>query len=499
MARSAHVSSDEDDLYSGTPAPRTYQPRASDIGPTSTSPSPSPAASISSDKENRMSRTSASTRSTSKGRSTMPPPSKLPTPISDPVTTPRAGKRRRLAEPQSMPHPSQIAHERALEEVADTQFYDPDQDMRERRAVRKGLRDLTRDLNDQDSRTDFLAPGSTGLLDTLQKANEYFSSVKQTSDATLDSRLLVSAADLSYKKTAHLTLGDASQGIDVDEFVSKCITFMRHGPTEHAGSTQTSRVSQGRRRRTTVHEDAEENASDADMDEGDALNWEWLGRRACFPNNLRPPVPGFLLGPLSLQKRARAQRVRRERLQRRNPADVVRPEELQAQDLEKVENSNLTKICGRIREVLVRVQSAGEAAVEAEVTDDMSPREIQDVMERHGICDDGGVGFFNFVINPTSFGQTVENLFYVSFLIREGSVGVAKDGNGLPTLHPSKPHKMTEIKKDGLRKHQAIFSIDWRTWEELTRAFGIERPLIPDRGAEEEGGGGRMGVRGWYG
>ena len=42
---------------------------------------------------------------------------------------------------------SQAIHQWELEEAADTQYYDPDQAPEERRAVRKALRDLTRDLN----------------------------------------------------------------------------------------------------------------------------------------------------------------------------------------------------------------------------------------------------------------------------------------------------------------------------------------------------------------
>ena len=75
-----------------------------------------------------------------------PTASKLPTPTSAEDSTPRTNKRRRV-ENRDAAMGSQSVHERELEEAADTQFYDPDQSMEERRAVRKGLRDLTRDLN----------------------------------------------------------------------------------------------------------------------------------------------------------------------------------------------------------------------------------------------------------------------------------------------------------------------------------------------------------------
>ena len=404
--------------------------------------SPSPAASFSSDKENQQAQADDTRQNMDRTKDMPPPHIPIPSPVN--YNGPRSSKKRKLGE-RNVPNASQRAHERELDDVGDRRFYDPDQSMDERRAVRKDFRDLSRELTGThqmtsdlgkklltyclDSRTEYLAPGSNGLLRTLHRANNLFGSVKQTSDATLDSRLLVSTADLSAKRTTQLNLGDATTRIDVDDFVGKCITYMRRGPND-GGEIPTRR-----RRRGQADSDDETDAQEG-YDEGDAFNWEWLGRRACFPHNVRPPVPGFLLGPLSVQKRVRKVTQRRERLQKRDPKDAVRPEELKAQDLEKAESSNLTALCKNIRELLVHTMVTGQAKVEEELMtgDDKSDEEIKAMLLKHGIADDEGVPLFHFVVNPRSFGQTVENLFYVSFLIRDGTAGLANDSNMLPTL-----------------------------------------------------------------
>jgi non-structural maintenance of chromosomes element 4 len=56
-----------------------------------------------------------------------------------------SGRKRKLQDAQSQP--SQARHRRELEQRVDKDFYDPDQDEEERRAVRKGMRDLNKELN----------------------------------------------------------------------------------------------------------------------------------------------------------------------------------------------------------------------------------------------------------------------------------------------------------------------------------------------------------------
>jgi non-structural maintenance of chromosomes element 4 len=326
--------------------------------------------------------------------------------------------------------------------------------------------------------------------------------VKQTSDATIDSRLLVTAADLTYKKTNEMALGDSSTGVDVDEFVSKCISFMRragspagrsnaaNGRGRSSSAAPSGTQSQRRRRRPGFEEDE---------DDDDQLDWAHLGRNACFLYNSRPCLSGFLLGPLSVQKRVRQQTQRKAREARANPANAVRPQDLRDEDMEKQETANLTVVCSEIRKLLGRIQDTGEKAVNAaySMNENMTDEEAQDLMREHGLADDGQVPLFDFCVNPKSFGQTVENMFYVSFLIKEGTLGLGFDSRGLPTLGGAE--KKTLEQRQEAPKNQAVFTLDFDMWEAIIESHGIQKSLIPHRREEEyddgtnpdEGGG-------WY-
>lgn len=141
MARRARLSDDENGDEDGRNLPGSM--RRSQRRVSLESLSPSPAASFSSDKENRQASAEVSRQSKGKGR-TMGPP-QMPTPTPGPEEQPRSTKRRKLSE-RDTPNASQATHAKRLAEAGDTDYYDPEQSIVERRAVRKDFRDLSREL-----------------------------------------------------------------------------------------------------------------------------------------------------------------------------------------------------------------------------------------------------------------------------------------------------------------------------------------------------------------
>ena len=306
-----------------------------------------------------------------------------------------------------------------------------------------------------DNKSEFLQPTNNGLLNTLRKTNSLFKNVKQTSDATLDSRILVDVADIAYSRAKAMAFGtSAATGIDVDEFVGKLITYMRNSPDVH----QTSRQ--------RVDDDDRGN----DADEGDALDWAYLGRSAAFKGNKRPATSDFLLGPLSVQKRQRVQGARRSGL-KRNAANIVRPQELKPSDIQQQETNSTAKMVIQIAKVLDKY------------------------LEDNNLTNDGdGVNYFRFVINPSSFAQTIENIFYVSFLVQEGRAALWESEDGMPLLCLAEAATAEEAKEAGSVKRQVITTLDMWSWRELVELLDIGGSIIPMRKISEE----EVGSGGWY-
>ena len=329
---------------------------------------------------------------------------------------------------------------------------------------------------------------------------------------------MVNVSDAAYRQTAALMSMDKATGIDVDDFLSKCITYMRTGGPPVFDDSEEGPGPSTARRRTTIARQWRD-ADEEDEDETGELDFAFLGAHACFPYNSRPPVPSFLLGPLSVEKKVRKETQRRAKQANDTNAREARPEALTKDDLQQSDENGLTQICTRIRNQIVKhVRRAGDEFRKAGFTrDDVGTAMYRDWLREHRISGDLGVPLFAFVVNPRSFGQTVENMFYISFLIKEGSIGIEHDDEGLPVISESSPSRfcchvntmlmtvcnveikdaqtLEEKRKDKTSRHQAVFALDYATWKGLIEAFEVEEPMIPHRAEEVQA---PVGERGWY-
>lgn len=317
--------------------------------------------------------------------------------------------------------------------------YDPDQTIEEKRKITRTLRRLEDEI--VENQETYKQPGNKDLLKYMVKLNDHYVDVKQPAEAALDAGNLVKVSEVQAKRLKQVTGGPLDSGVDPDELVSKCITFMRRGggiadddDDAEAALTHT----QQHRRTAAAHRRRRGEDSDSDDEEeeggGDMMNWSHLGRYACVPHVGRPALPGFLLGPLSVQKKVRRVVTRTAPLRVRDLQEV-RPEVLKNEELVKKDEHDLTAICHKILRQLRRVQEEGHERVRVVHEDDNTgDNDVEEMQEKTGITDSGNVDLVRFCINPRSFGQTVENLFYVSFLIREGLVHVEYEENGLPSI-----------------------------------------------------------------
>ena len=84
------------------------------------------------------------------------------------------------------------------------------------------------------------------------------------------------------------------------------------------------------------------------------------------------------------------------------------------------------------------------------------------------------------MIDPESFGTTVENMFHVSFLVKQRSVqlSVCPDIE-LPVLQPvSASRAGDDGDGEAAGKEQAIISLSYDDWEQLVEALDIKTAAI---------------------
>jgi len=88
------------------------------------------------------------------------------------------------------------------------------------------------------------------------------------------------------------------------------------------------------------------------------------------------------------------------------------------------------------------------------------------------------LNYFRFMLHPTSFGESVENLFHISFLIKEGKAKIFLVDE-VPHIKPVKPKKNAGSSNlDEEVKNQTVINFSMYQWRRIVNFLEIKEPMI---------------------
>lgn len=94
------------------------------------------------------------------------------------------------------------------------------------------------------------------------------------------------------------------------------------------------------------------------------------------------------------------------------------------------------------------------------------------------------VDYYKFVINPYSFGETIENMFYISFLVKDGTQRLRIDPqSGYPKIVRISRQERDDhlLQRSELETKQVIGRLDYSVWQRLVHVLEIKEPYIKRR------------------
>ncbi|KAM4703303.1 non-structural maintenance of chromosomes element 4 homolog A [Rhinophrynus dorsalis] len=305
-----------------------------------------------------------------------------------------------------------------------TDFEAGDGDDVNRRHIRHQYRELIQSM--QQNRDDMLSSRSNKLTETLEEANKIFAGVSCAREAALDAQFLVLASNLGKEKANQL---HADMTVfDPTSFAEDLLSFMGINRMENP----------------------ESDSEDEGLARGylPADSWQKLGTEA-EKHFRRTPTFHYMLGSFKTEPP-----VIRQRIERQKRSSKIEEKRAMPAQLKRMEESH---------------QEATEKEVER----------ILGFLQTYFKEDpDTPISFFDFVIDPNSFARTVENIFHVSFIIRDGFARIKLDQDKLPVIEPIAPNNELGD-KDNQPRYQGVISLSHQDWKELVETFEISEPMIP--------------------
>lgn len=215
---------------------------------------------------------------------------------------------------------------------------------------------------------------------------------------------------------------------------------------------------------------------------GRQFDWNLLGRECGICFNGPPSGVRFLAGTVDIEgekvvRKARAAR----RKEKADEAPEIRPElmekEAAAGDADAL--SAAEKVMKDL-EKLLKKRAKQEYEIQKEAIENADDATMERIKEHAGEVD--GV---QFLINPKSFTQTVENIFNVSFLVKKGKAGVGVrkklDSDDICRSGLWVKHCHRHADQEGPASTQAVVSFTMKDWRRIKQAHDLKKGDIPHR------------------
>lgn len=220
---------------------------------------------------------------------------------------------------------------------------------------------------------------------------------------------------------------------------------------------------------------------------GYQFDWELLGEAAgaCF--NAVPSDVAFLNGALTHGQAPvlRKAPVRRRIVQEDKEAVEQRPEDVDGHT-EKDENKlsaieESMRAMSRVLEKKVNHQYRKNKEKLQEAYGGDIPADVAKKVKKFGTDVDG----CQFLLNPKSFTQTVENIFHYSFLVKKGAASIALRDKALDfsgvTTKPGLAIKYVTERPSPPPAKQAIMTLTMQDWRDLCATYQVEEGDLPNR------------------
>ncbi|XP_003989244.3 EP300-interacting inhibitor of differentiation 3 [Felis catus] len=292
------------------------------------------------------------------------------------------------------------------------------------RKIRRQYRQLIYSV--QQNRDDIVNTASDTLTEALEEANVLFDGVSRTREAALDAQFLVLASDLGKEKAKQLNC-------DMSFFnqVAFCdFLFIFVGLN-------------------WMEDDERDELSGCD--DNIALSfWETVQKEATSWI-VQAETFHFIFGSFKSKPSAPKPRLEHQKKAHKMEENGAMPTKLRKLDL-----------------------SNNQEATEKEVERILGL--LQTYFRKYP---DTPVSYFEFVIDPNSFSRTVENIFYVSFIIRDGFARIRLDQDRLPILEPININQVGEGNDPSSHgRRQGVISLSLQDWKNIVATFEISEAMI---------------------